>query len=346
MKTLLGRYAVHKYLTGRFLSFIEDRGIPRLLAPLRGFTFEDVASILERELGYALNDRVRIRMVKVLIDFLRECGSVIEEEDRYLWNNGCFVRDGLSADESEVAKEFFRGQVDFFEHCLLHADEFLRGGLPLYSFDNEAAQIWEDFLGNTEFNFARSVLAKVMLSGSDEDARVLDLCYGPGFDILSIQECSSRVRVTALDFKDIFRGRALGRVPNPEAVCWIGSERWGGFGSVLPFPSETFDAVFFACADPYIAEQSRKFVYADIFRVIKSGGSLNILSHCYPDPEARFVENIWVRRGTLCHDFAESVCEGWQGFCSASESVNLFESIGFKVGTVMMNSSIWRLDKP
>jgi len=345
IKTLLGLHPVHKYLTGRLLAFGEDRDIPRMFSSMGRFSMDDALSILQRELGYRLDDGIRARMIKVLIDFFCECDISVKDGNHYLCNDGCTIPGRPPADVT-VSEKFFRGQVDFFERCLLHADTFLSGGQPLLSFDNDAAQIWEDFLGNAEFGFARSVLANVMLSGLDGDAHVLDLCCGPGFDILNIQECSSTVRISALDFKDVFRSRASGRVLNPDAVDWICCEKWGGFGAALPFPPGTFDAVFFACADPYIAESRRRFVYSDLFRVIKPGGSLNILSHSYPDAGMKFVEDRWVRRGTLCHDFAESVCEGWQGFYSADESINLFESIGFRIGTIMMNSSIWRLDKP
>ncbi len=346
IKTLLGRSLVHKYLTGRLLGFVSERGILGLFSSMGSFTVGDAAAVLQKRLGYRLDDGIRTRMVRVMTDFLCECGHIANDNRRCRCIEGGCDAGILSAEEAAMAKELFKGQVDFFERCLLHADTFLKGGLPLYSFESDAAQIWEDFLGNAEFNFARSVLANVMLAGRCENAEVLDLCYGPGFDIQQIQRCARSVKITALDFKDIFRGRALGRIPNPKAVSWVDSAKWGGFGTRLPFPADAFDMVFFACADPYVAEQSREFVYRDIFRVIRPGGSLNILNHSYPDPGQRFVGDLWVRRGTLCHDFAESVCKGWHGFYPAGESLELFESIGFRVGTVMMNSSIWRLDKP
>ncbi len=152
--------------------------------------------------------------------------------------------------------------------------------------------------------------------------------------------------MTALDFKDIFRKRALSRIPKPEAVQWIDAELWNGFGTPLPFPDGTFDLLYFACADPYIPVESREFVYRDIFRVLKRSGSVGLLSHSYPDDKNEHVRDPWARRGILCHDFFESVCEGWHGFSDAGESRNLFESIGYTIDTVMMNASIWRLDKP
>jgi SAM-dependent methyltransferase len=345
IKTLLSLSLVHKYLTSSLLRFVDEQGISAVMASLKDFTLEDALSSLKENCGFSLSDKVRARMIKVLVDFLCECRRLQKNGGRYSWRNGD-DKYGLTLEESSMAEKFFTGQIDFFEQCIQHAGRFMRGDSPLYGFDKEAAHIWEKFLGNPEFNFARSVLAQLMLSDGRKDPDVLDLCYGPGFDILKIQETLAGAKVTAIDFKDIFRSRALSRIPNPDAVRWIDSGNWGGFGTELPFPDNSFDVVFFACADPYIAWDVREFVYRDIYRVTKSGGSLNILSHSYPDPERIFVEDEWVRRGTLCHDFAESVCAGWHGFYGAAESLALFELIGFRVGTVMMNSSIWRLDKP
>jgi SAM-dependent methyltransferase len=346
IKTFLSRFLAQKYLTDRLLRFVEEQGIAGIFESMHSFCPEDAIAALERERGYCLRDGVRNRMARVLMDFLCECGRLERGNGNYSWTGGNGPGIALSNEECGMAKEFFRGQVDFFERCIVHADSYLRGGSPLYTFDSGTTHIWEEFLGNAEFNFARFILAKMMLAGKDEKSHVLDLCYGPGFDILQIQECLDSVKVTALDFKDVFRERALSRIPNPAVVEWIDAEYWNGFGAPLPFPAETFDGAFFACADPYVPEELREFVYRDIFRVLKHGGSVNILSHSYPDPEKEYVYEPWVRRGTLCHDFSESVCEGWHGFYGAGESRGLFESIGFSVGAVIMNSSVWRLDKP
>jgi len=345
IKTFLGLSLAQKYLTERLLRFIREQDIPRIFAAMGSFLPEDAIYAMERDLGYILKDRVRSRMACVLIDFLCECGHIEKNGGRYFWKGSNDTKVVLSAEEIGMAREFHKGQLDFFERCIGHAAAYLRGGMPLYAFDSDSTHIWEEFLGNAEFNFARLILAKVMLAGRDEKSHVLDLCYGPGFDILQIQECYANVRVTALDFKDVFREKALNRIPNPSVVDWIDSQRWKGFGVPLPFENETFDGAFFACADPYVPEALRGFVYGDIFRVLKHGGSVNILSHSYPDTERRYVTDPWVRRGVLCHDFSESVCEGWQGFHDAGESHRLFESVGFTVGSVMMNACIWRLEK-
>jgi len=342
---LLGRSLAHKYAADSLLSFADEKGILGSLSSLGSFTLKDAAAALRRECGYALDEGVRARMLKVLIDFLCECGLAAHDNGCCVWRDGCGNGRLASAGEMTQAAELFRGQVDFFDRCLAYADVFLRGGDRLFGFDAESAQIWENFLGNAEFNFGRSVLAQLMFSSGSKNPEVLDLCCGPGFDIIEIQNNSAGAIVTVLDFKDVFRERVLRRAPDPEAVRWIDSGSWAGFGTALPFAPEAFDAVFFACADPYIPEESREFVYSDIFRVIRPGGSLNILSHSYPDPEQKFVDDPWIRKGTLCHDFAESVCEGWHGFYDAAASCRLFESIGFRVTTIMMNASIWRLDK-
>lgn len=346
MKTVLGLSLVQKYLTGRLLRFIEDQGVARVLSSLGKFSMEEAMAALQRDLGYTPQDRVRRRMVSVLVDLLCECGHVEKAKGYYIWNEGKESDAGLTDEEYKTVKEFFKGQVDFFGRCIAYADAFLRGESPLYCFNSPDTRAWEDFLGNAEFSFARSVLANVMLSGKGESARVLDLCYGPGFDILQIQNQFPGVKVTALDFKDIFRDQALRRIPNPEAVQWIDAELWDGFGTPLPFSDCTFDAVFFACADPYIVTESREYVYRDIFRVLKPGGAVSMLSRSYPDREREYVRDPWTRRGILCHDFSESVCEGWQGFYDARGSFDLFRSIGYNVETVMMNASIWRLAKP
>ena len=346
IKTLLGRSLVQKYLTGLMLRFADEHGITDLLSSLSRFSAEEAAAELQHELGYALRGGVRLRMIKVLMDLLCECSLIEKRQGFYIWKGVGESDAGLPEEECRMAKEFFKGQVDFFEGCIAYADEFLKGGPPLYSFDSKATKVWEEFLGNSEFDFARSVLANVMLSGKGDGAHVLDLCYGPGFDILRIQERYPAAKVTALDFKDIFRERALRRIPNPEAVQWVDSRLWDGFGTPLPFSDDTFDAVFLACADPYIPVECREFVYRDISRILRPGGAVSILSHSYPDAERGYVSDPWVRKGALCHDFSESVCEGWCGFYDARESIDLFRTIGYSVDTVMMNASIWRLDKP
>ncbi len=164
IKKLLNISLIQRYLTGRILRFIEEQRIARLLSSMGDFSMKEAVVAFKRELGYTLHDRVRLRMMKVLIDLLCECGHVEKKDGCYLWNEGKSADVVLSDEDCRVAKECFKGQVDFFESCISHADTFLRGDQPLYSFDSGDTRVWEDFLGNSEFNFARSVLAKLMLS--------------------------------------------------------------------------------------------------------------------------------------------------------------------------------------
>lgn len=345
IKSLLSQSLTQMFLTDRLIRFIDEEGISKLLQSMRRFTIEEAIEAFRQKLGYKLQDRVRLRMAKAIIDLLHECEYLEKNNEFYLWIEGKSIETKLSTDEFKVAKDTFKGQVDFFEKCIIYADKFLNGNPPLYSFDSNSTEIWEEFLGNTEFRFARSVLINLLFSGRDDNANVLALCYGPGFDILQMQE-QYNIKVTALDFKDIFQSQASHRIVNPKSVKWIKSELWKGFGTPLPFNGGTFDIVFFTCADPYIPEDSRDYVYRDIFRVLKSKGILGILTRSYPDVERKFVKDPFVRRGTLCHDFSESVCEGWYGFYHAHNSLNLFKAIGYRIDTVMLNASIWRLDKP
>lgn len=335
-----------RYLTGRLLRFAEEKEITRSLAAMGRFSITDVENLLQRKIGYRGGERVRLRMIRTLLDLLVECGYARREGALFVWNDHAVSFVPLTDTEADAVRAMFRGQVEFFERCIAHAEDFLSGGPPLCGFDTASLQLWEEFLGNDEFRFARSVLAKLLLVEKAESPRILDLCCGPGFDIQQIQEESLEASVVALDFKDIFHQKVMEKTTAPESVQCITSERWKGFGSPLPFPDNAFDKVFFSCADPYIPGELRDYVYRDIFRIVRRGGSLGILSHSYPDPAKEYVKDAWTRRGVLCHDFAESVCEGWEGFSDAAASRRLFETIGFSVDTIMLNASVWRLVKP
>lgn len=121
---------------------------------------------------------------------------------------------------------------------------------------------------------------------------------------------------------------------------------WRGFGDPLPYAAGAFDVVFFACADPYISQSLRHHVYADIYRILRRGGSLGILTRSLPDPERRYMRDPWMRRAALGHDILESVCAGWQGFSCPKQSAALFETVGFRTDAVMLDASLWKLVKP
>jgi ubiquinone/menaquinone biosynthesis C-methylase UbiE len=345
VKPILRQFLVQRFLTERFIRFTDEEGILTVLASMERFDMEKAVESFHRNLGYNLRGRIRLRMFRVLIDLLCECEYVKDYGGWYMWNAGKDLDISLKENEYEIVKNTFAGQTNFFEECIYYASTFLRGGPPLYSFDRNSTDIWEKFLKNAEFTFARSILTRLLIPSKDSNCAILDLCYGPGFDILQIQEQSPQIKVTALDYKDIFYNQASRRLLNPDSVKWVDSALWRGFGDPLPFDDNTFDKVLFTCADPYILEESREYVYSDIFRVLKRGGALGILTRSYPDPGRKYVKDTWIRRGILCHDFSESVCEGWHGFYDAHESIDLFKKIGYSVHTTMLNASIWRLDK-
>jgi SAM-dependent methyltransferase len=344
VKILLSRFLVQKFLTERLMRFISEEGISELLASMRHFNIEDAVAAFQQKLGYRLNNRTRLRMARIIIDLLNECGFLKNKGGLYLWDRDNDMETGLSDSDREIVKTTFRGQVNFFEDCIHYAHGFLTGKPPLYGFDETSVPVWEKFLGDAEFRFGRYILINLLLYGRNGILNALDLCYGPGFNILQLQEQSSGIRAIALDFKDIFRKQASGRAVNAD-IEWMNGI-WKGFGNPLPLPDNSLDIIIFTCADPYISRELRGYVYRDIFRALRHGGSLGILTHSYPDPEKAYVKDTWVRRGILCHDFSESVCEGWRGFYGAEESINLFTAIGYNIYSMMLNASVWRLDKP
>jgi SAM-dependent methyltransferase len=343
----LPAFAVQRLLTDRLLTFVDATGIARHLAARDTFTACQALEALHDNLGYAVGDPTRARMIRVLIDFLVDCDHVTRSPDgTFRWNPGAPRpwRPG-ETDEARI-QEAFDGQVEFFEQCLQYADRFLQGRPPLFDFNSDSTRAWERLLGNGEFAFARSVLSRLLLPRARDRAETLVLCYGPGYDLVEIERRRPDARVTALDFTNAFFPGASRRLTIPGAVNWVDAAEWGGFGTPLPFAPLSFDIVLFACADPYIQLGQRAFVYGDIHRVLRPGGVLGVLTHSYPDAARRFVADEWVRRGTFCHDFLESVCQGWQGFYDAGCTRDQFARAGFCLEVVTLNASVWRLAKP
>lgn len=345
LRPLLGRLLPQRFLTWRLFRFLDTSGIMRLLSSSRVVTLNDVKMFLDQRFGFDTFNHTRGRMIQILIDFLCECGYMERHNDTYRWKGRRSTYLELSNEESELLNTYFGGQVTFFEKCIEYACEFLTGGPPLFRFDDKSLDVWESFLANAEFAMARSVLVKLLSSGTGDRCRVLNLCSGLGFDITALQENMPHAEITAIDFTDVFYERAYRNVRNPDSIRWIDSDLWKGFGYPLPFHDQTFDIVFFACADPYIPRESRHFVYSDLSRILKSSGSLGLLTNSYPDEGDDFVSDMWIRRGILCHDFAESVCEGWSGFSPAEESITIWGDAGFVISSRLLNSSIWRLEK-
>jgi SAM-dependent methyltransferase len=345
LRPLLGRLLPQRFLTERLLRLLSGSGITDLLSSSREVSLETVKVLFDQKLGFDTSDHARTRMIQIIMDFLCECGLMERRAETYCWKETAGDIGELSNEELEEVRSFFGGQVMFFEKCIDYAREFLSGGPPLFRFDRESLHMWGSFLGNSEFEMARSLLVKLLSSRNAESCRLLNLCSGLGFDINALQKVMPEAEITAIDFTDLFHESAFQTVQNPENIRWIDSSLWNGFGYPLPFNEHSFDIVFFACADPYIPRGSRTYVYRDICRVLKKGGSLGVLTNSYPDTEREFVRDTWIRRGVLCHDVAESVCEGWNGFSAPKDSLSIFREAGFSVSSTILNASIWRLEK-
>ncbi len=345
-RRLFGQSLPQRHITKSILEFSAEEGIVDILASMGKFRFSDIREVLSERLGYDLAGGIRVRMMRIILDLLAECGFADNESGTYTWRG---IQSGFIEGTEEglqKAAGIFNGQTGFFDRCIAYAGEFLRGSEHLFRFNEESVPVWEAFLGNAEFEMARRLLIKMLISGGPADGDLLDLCSGLGFDILAIQDLMPDAKVTALDFTGVFYRDAGMMVQYPDAVRWTDSSLWKGFGNPLPFDDGSFDLVFFACADPYIPHGLREDVYTDIFRILKRGGSLGILTNSYPDQGRTMVRDPWVRRGNLCHDFAESVCEGWHGFSLPGDSAALFKEIGFDISSIMLNASLWRLERP
>lgn len=343
----LPAFAVQRLLTDRLLTFVEVTGIADLLRERQVATVRHAFDRLGAELGYRIDDPGRARMLRVLIDFLGDCGLVTTQPDgAFRWNAGARRPWRATPADVEGIGEAFDGEVEFFAQCLDYAGRFLAGEPPLFDFVGGSVHAWERLLGNRDFAFARSVVARLLLPRAEPAAEILVLCYGPGYDLVEIEKRRPDARVTALDFTDGFLACASGRLGSPRAVRWVEAARWNGFGSPLPFADSSFQVVVFSCANPYIPATLRESVYRDIFRVVKPGGVLGMLTYSYPDVGRREVADEWVRRGIYCHDFLESVCKGWQGFYPADETRRMLSRVGFGLDVVTLNASVWRLRRP
>lgn len=346
------------------LQLAREEGILDRLRRISPFAFEELCAVLRAELGYAIPSGNRQRMVRVLLDILSECGWLRRESGLWRWTgdrpaDGSARQDAVS-DSREVPME--DGQYRFFRMCLAAIPAYLRGAPPAVIFARKSAETWQRFLACPEFRTCRAMLLDLMGIADSPSFRLLDLCHGPGLGLEAAATLFPAIRIAALDFTDAFsvqarahidvidaRNRAMGR-PGVD-VSWHGPLDWNGFGHPLPFADGVFDAVFFSCGDPYIPRAERAKVYGEIERVLAPGGKLGILTRGYPDSAGRHVSSFWIRMAALAHDFAESVCEGWEGFADVDENVRLFERLRFRPGGVLsecmhhLEGSLWVLKK-
>jgi hypothetical protein len=92
-------------------------------------------------------------------------------------------------------------------------------------------------------------------------------------------------------------------------------------------------------------------VYHELCRLLAPGGRLGVLTRSYPDAGARYVPSFWLRVSALVHDFAESVCAGWEGFAEAEEMIRTLVGAGFQGsvnasgGMSLLDSSLWVVKK-
>lgn len=346
------------------LHLAEREGILDRMRRISPFAFEELCLVLRKDLGYALPAGNRRRMIRVLLDILSEWGWLRRERDNWRWTEGSgtagMEREGSRPDPQASARD--DGQYSFFRTCLATVPSYLRGGNPAVVFDRRNAGTWEQFLACSEFRTCRALLLDLLGIVNEPSFRLLDLCHGPGLGVETAATLFPAIRIAALDFTDAFslqakeririvdaRNRSLGHPAS--SVTWHGPGCWKGFGQPLPFGDGAFDAVFFSCGDPYIPRGEREEVYGEIGRVLAPGGKLGILTRGYPDAGGRHVPSFWMRMAALAHDFAESVCEGWEGFSDAEESSRLFERLGFRPGGPLfgsmhlLESSLWVLKK-
>jgi len=341
------------------LAFAVREGIVDRILAFPSFGLERLCDALVRELGYDLARGNRRRMIRLLVDLLAECGWLERAGNGASW---AFRLAEVPPVASPAADEGAGGEIRFFRRCLSSVPESLRGHEPPIGFDADNIGAWEEFLGCDEFQACRAALLDMMPCSNGSSMRLLDLCYGPGLGIEIAMERRPGARISAIDFTEAFAATARRRVEracarNLEAgipcspVDWFGPSDWRGFGTPLPFASGSFDAVLFSCGDPYIPPESREGVYLELRRILAPGGTLGILTRGYPDPENRHVSLFWLRVTALIHDFAESVCAGWQGFAEVEGSLRMFTGMGFSGAGMppgkmnFLGSSLWLMRK-
>lgn len=339
---LLRKYLTQRAYANRLIAFCEAEGILDCSRKAARFTAEEMNARLGSELGFKTGNG-RERMVGILLDLLSECG-ILEAQKQdgrvvYAFKGASRIDTTLDTADSALMEEIFSSKMEFFDRCVEHAGVFLRGGDYLYEFDDGAATIWDRFLGNFEFKVAREFLVSAMNTHTTRQPKILDLCCGTGHGLDAILKEWPDARVTALDFTGAMRKTALAKVAKYNgAINWIDPLAWAGFGHPLPFTDHAFDKVFFSCGDPYISAPLRYGVYSEIKRVLKPGGVLGSVAWGYPDIARTHVNDPWIRIGVYIHDFAESVCRGWQGFHDIDATVRMAEELGFERCNPFFNS--------
>jgi len=219
---------VPKVLTGMLLSFIENEGMCDLLKRPVAFSFEEFSAAAQRALHYELKDTVKIRMMKVGLDFLTECGYLARlENSKFLFTPERMDKAAYRLDDREGdLKKAFSGEFDFFQACLDEAPGFLRGTKAPVGFSPAYEQLWDGFLDNIEFATMRRLLLSLMDLENNPGFRVLDLCYGVGHGLSAILSGYPDIRLAALDRENVYKEAALKKTEGFD-VEFI-SEHWDG----------------------------------------------------------------------------------------------------------------------
>ena len=355
---------VARLLLADILQLAEREGILERMRSLSLFSLEELCRALRLRLDYDLEKGNRQRMIWLLLRLLCEIGWVREEAGMWRWESGDPPPIPGSVGGMIPTKRLLEveDQYHFFQRCLKTVPAYLRGGNPSVLFDATNSTAWESFLGCAEFRTCRALLLQMMGIENHPSFRLLDLCHGPGWGLEATVSQFPSIPITALDFTEIFCDKARARAGCAQArndhvgqpiapIAWVGPDRWKGFGRPFPFPDGSFEAVFFTCGDPYIPRGLRGEVYGEIGRVLTPDGRLGVLTRCCPDAEARHASSFWLRISALAHDFAESVCEGWEGFSHVEDTVRAFSDAGFEgavnsLGAMsLLDSSLWVLKK-
>lgn len=357
--------AFSRPLVGEILGLVHSEGIAGRMATLSPFTMDRLCDELETANGYVFRGNRR-RMISVLLALLEEAGWCVREGTRWRFSPVDGERRGFPARSGDRSAgpdpSTGDGQPRFFLECLKSVPAYLRGGPATFGFEGGSLDAWDRFLGSAELRCCRKLLLELMGVRNSGSFHLLDLCYGPGWGLAEAATRYPSIRITAVDFTEVFADTARDRLRSiredsgtaghaGDEVVWCGPGQWPGFGHPLPFREEAFDAVFFSGGDPYIPCALRRYVYGDIARVLSPGGRLGILTRGYPDPGRRFVPSPWMRMASLVHDFAESVCEGWQGFTDPEENLRMFRELGYRGGGAIpgdmcfLESSLWVLRK-
>ena len=145
-------------------------------------------------------------------------------------------------------------------------------GSPLYGYDSPAIQ---DYYSSREAEFVAAFFLPNLRSGMS----LLDCGCGPGTITLGLAEAVAPGRVIGIDIEPGMVERAISiaserGIENVEfRVADIGS---------LPFDSGAFDAVFTASVLEHLPDPTQALV--EIFRVLKPGGSVGVVSTEWSQP--------------------------------------------------------------